>query len=569
MSNLLHTTWRDPAHALAQERLLKVAGRIQPKSLGGHPSRITQGEGTLLAVTGPTGAAVSAGTSAHLGAFTGTWHSWNVPGTPVPDGTFALVRDDRQVIEACSDFAGSRTLWYAFTEDHLVISTSQRALVLLLGGFELNRAAVAWYLSSGSLGTSAAWDLRVKRLPRGARLILDRQAWSLRIEESPLRFAPRPWAPRDCEHALTEVLRTTLQGFDFGSARWGFPLSGGYDCRFMLTQLVEGGLRPETMTWGLEASQHAPGNDAYVAAQLARHYDLPHEYLLTEMSEEGPGAIVDAFLLASGGGTDQLFPYLDGMRLWTSLSERGFDGIIRGDEGFGWIPVRDDQHARTSVGMMLLTDFMDPATAEAIAGGPQPIPAGLERHSDETLEMYRDRLYHGFRIPVGLAALNEVKAPYVEIASPLLSRPVLEFIREMPDALRTDKALFRRLATALSPAIPYATMSADDDRNDYLRTGAYPHWMRATLQTPQASELFPEAFLSRLTSHLGHTEGGLLPRRDLRGFLKRIIPSGWVKAVRAQMGPILPSPRLLALRAALITRQVALLREDARAWGGE
>lgn len=563
MAILLHATWRRPEAALSPEVLRAAATWNQPAALAGQPVEVVPGEHSLLALTGPRSASVRHHTSAHLGAFSGTWPQWHQPGTALPDGTFALVREDAATVEACSDFAGSRTLWYVLTEDRLLISTSQQALIHLLGGFELNRTALAWFISSGSLGPVDAWDRRVKRLPRGGRLVLDRAAWTLRVVEADLAFTPSPQDESACRAALDEVLRTTLQGFDFGGGRWGFPLSGGYDCRYMLTQLVAGGLRPPTMTWGLADSLHQPGNDAYVARLLARHYDLPHEYLLTELASEGPGVVIDTFLAASGGTTDQLFPYLDGMKLWASLAAQGFDGIIRGDEGFGWIPVRDDQHARTSVGMMVLTDFLDPATAEALSEGTQVIPEAYLRRPEETLETYRDRLYHGYRIPVGLAALNEVKAPFVEIASPLLARPVLEYIRTMPDAFRTDKALFRRLATAQSPAIPYATVAADDSRNDSLRTGAYPAWMQQQLLTEIAAELFPATFLDPLVRAPGPASFSSDLRRSLRGWLKRFIPGGWVKAARAQMGPILPSSRTLTLRAALATRLVARLRAQA------
>src|SRR5206468_10911648 len=119
------------------------------------------------------------------------------------------------------------------------------------------------------------------------------------------------------------VLRDAIQSYDFASANWALPLSGGVDCRFILTALYEVGLRPDTMTWGLASSITEPGNDAYIAKQLSEQYGLRHEYLLTEMSGEAPQQVVDAFLGASGGTTDELSPYLDGLRLWSSLAAQG------------------------------------------------------------------------------------------------------------------------------------------------------------------------------------------------------------------------------------------------------
>ncbi|HJW75750.1 MAG TPA: hypothetical protein VJ787_08805, partial [Thermoleophilia bacterium] len=73
-------------------------------------------------------------------------------GSGAPDGSFVIVRDGRRFLELVSDIVGSRTLWYVLTDQAFLASTSQRALVALLGDFALSRVAVAWMLSSGSLG---------------------------------------------------------------------------------------------------------------------------------------------------------------------------------------------------------------------------------------------------------------------------------------------------------------------------------------------------------------------------------------------------------------------------------
>jgi hypothetical protein len=563
MANLIYACWRDPDEALDETDLSRVADRIAPSGTRPHPHHLAMGKADCLCLTGPVGAAVVHGTSAHLGALEGRWPEWHVPGSALPDGSHALLRADDARVEVCSDFAGSRTLWYTQTENHFFASTSQRALVCLLEGLELNRSAVAWFLSSGNLGPIDAWDQRLSRLPSGGRLELDRRLWRTTLHTHPIEFHPRKMLASDCQCDLQALLRETIQGYDFQSSNWALPLSGGYDSRFLLTSLYEAGLRPLTMTWGLGSSRTQPGNDAFIAEKLARHYGLSHDYLLTEASERPPEPVVDAFLSASGGTTDQLFPYLDGLRMWSAFSDRGIDGVIRGDHGFGWIPVGSEQHARTSVDLMVLEDFMDQATAEQISGQGQKIPEGLRRREDETIPTYRDRLYHLHRIPVGLAALSDVKAPFVEIASPLLSRRLLEFVQEMPDEFRTNKLLFKAIAKSVSPPIPYATMGADDDRDDYLGSAPFSRWLEQELGTELAQHLFPSSFRASLLEAIRRTPSPLAPSRNLRGVLKRIIPTSWVRAVRAKMGPILPGHRLLALRASLICRMVRLLEQDA------
>ncbi|WLT30172.1 hypothetical protein [Geothrix sp. PMB-07] len=567
MSNLIYALWRAPEDALDGAMLGLVADRIAPSSSSLRPHHLVITPEEALCLTGPLGASAVEGMSAHLGAFQGAWPDWHVPGSAVPEGTFALIRSNKATTELCSDFAGSRTLWYVQTQKGFFAATSQRALICLLEGFDVNRAAAAWFLSSGSLGPTDGWDERIQRLPQGSRLVLDKRHWSLQLQTSPIAFHPKPRKANECRRDLEEILLEAIQGFDFTSGHWAFPLSGGYDCRFILSALYAKGLRPRTMTWGLAASLTQPGNDAFIAKQLASHFGLPHEYLLTELSEEPPTHVVDAFLAASGGTTDQLFPYLDGLRLWSSFAEQGIGGVIRGDEGFGWIPVSSAPQARSSVGLLVLTDFMDEATAERLSGGRQHIPEPLKQREDETLATYRDRLYHAFRIPIGLAALNDVKAPFVEIASPLLSRQVLAFVREMPDPMRTDKGLFKDIAKSASPPIPYATMGADDDRNGFLDSPVYSRWLEEELGSETAQSILPDAFRETLLAGVRKAPSPMAPNRSLRAALKRIIPTSWVRMVRAQMGPVLPGTRLLALRASLICRMVRLLEEDSMALG--
>ncbi len=568
MSNLIYACWRGEGGAISARSLGAVAARITPPGLEGHPCRIIEGSGELVGLTGPVGAASLKGTSAHLGAFAGSWPEWDRPGSPVPEGTFALVRSDAGSIELCSDFAGSRSIWYVHSPDRFLASTSQRALAALMGSLELNRKAFAWYLATGNNGPQEAWDGRLSRLPPHARLILDRASWRLRVESAPAEFNPQTASEAECQRDLQAILKRSIESFDFASARWAFPLSGGYDCRFILSALHRQGLRPRTVTWGLARSLEQPGNDAYVAQRLAGHFGLQHDYLLTERSQEAPEAVADRFVEASGGTTDQLFPYLDGLRLWTTLAGQGVDGVIRGDEGFGWIPVKDEVHARASVGITLLGDFLDEPTVEQIADGPQALPEPLRKRPEETIASYRDRLYHAYRIPIGLAALNDVKSPFVEIASPLLARPILEYVRRMPDSLRTDKLLFRKIARSEGPAIPYATMSADDDRNDYLWTPSYARWFEAELSGDLARRLLPEPFRIELLADLQHAPSAIAPSRSLRAALKRIIPTSWVRAVRAQLGAQAPSRRELTLRTALACRIIRMLEEDARVLQG-
>src|SRR5690606_14946583 len=125
--------------------------------------------------------------------------------------------------------------------------------------------------------------------------------------------------------------------------------------------------------------------------------------------------------------------------------------ILRGDEGFGWIPVANPTQARLSCGLILLEDIggFEKLSFE------QEIPSYLLKKDNETNEQWRDRLYHAYRLPIILGALNETKSAYIEIINPLLSKSIIEFVRTLPDTLRTNKYLFKKNVKKALDDIPF------------------------------------------------------------------------------------------------------------------
>jgi hypothetical protein len=361
---------------------------------------------------------------------------------------------------------------------------------------------------------------------------------------------------------LHDVLRKTIKGFDFKSPQWILPLSGGYDSRILLSLLHESGLEPRTVTWGLASSPAQRGNDAYIARRVADHYGLANDYLVTEMSEASPAEVVNTFLSTHGGTTDALYPYLDGLNLWSGFAREGVEGIIRGDEGFGTRP-RPETHHRFAQGLWLLKDFLDQDTAEMISDGRQVLPDDSKRRPGESVQTYGDRLVHSYFIPIDLASLNDVKAPFVTIANPLLSRSVMEFIRQVPDHLRARRAMYERLAQSISPSIPFATMSADDNKNGFLSSSRYRQWIAEELESDFANAYLPPRFRESLLASLQGGSSSLIDARSSRSMLKRIIPVSLVIAVRSWMDPVPPDARLMAFRVALASQLARMLEQDA------
>src|SRR5688572_14349888 len=160
-----------------------AADNIDPR-----PPTLAHRAGVTAALLNPSAAARTQGTSIALGTLLDPADDWHVPGAPLPDGSFALLRIDDAHVELVSDGVGSRTIWYALTDRELIASTSQRAIVTLLGSFEPNRDVLPWMLSAGTLGPLDGWDARVRRVQPGERVLLDRSRWRLQSTVAPIEM---------------------------------------------------------------------------------------------------------------------------------------------------------------------------------------------------------------------------------------------------------------------------------------------------------------------------------------------------------------------------------------------
>jgi len=112
--------------------------------------------------------------------------AWWIPGSPAPDGSYALFRAGPKQVELLTDVLASRTVWYVQTEDLFIASTSQQANRFFLGDYRPNVAAYPWMLSAGNLGPGYGWDLRLRPVPGDARLRLDRATWKISLHRMPV-----------------------------------------------------------------------------------------------------------------------------------------------------------------------------------------------------------------------------------------------------------------------------------------------------------------------------------------------------------------------------------------------
>lgn len=455
--------------AYTQKEINSLSERLMPDNINAHSPLTITDEGILLGILNPNESLLVKNKSVCLGNLIRPNEDWWTPNTEVPEGSFALFRVNQQTIELVSDIVASRTIWYIFTENVFIASTSQRAIIFFLQNFEPNYKVIPWMLSSGTLGPNLSWDVRIKCLNGNSRLFLNRNSWDLKIEEIIVSFSPLDLSTKEFLKMLKKNIEIVFKNLQIDDSKWYLPLSGGYDSRAILLMLKDR-YNLRCVTWGLKSSLNQRGNDAYVARKLANHFNIEHIFFETDISDEPPEKIFNRFLLAGEGRIDHIHPYMDGFKIWKFLFEKGVIGIIRGDEGFGWYPAIDSFHVRKTVGITLLSDYPNLKYLENFFTNKQTIPKNLQQKENESLASWRDRLYHEFRIPVMLAALNDLKYSYIELINPFLTKRIIKLVRKMPDNLRTEKNLFKKLISLQSPEIKFAKYPAIAGLKDFLKT---------------------------------------------------------------------------------------------------
>ena len=158
-----------------------------------------------------------------------------------------------------------------------------------------------------------------------------------------------------------------------------------------------------------------------------------------------PRVLIDRFLVAGEGRTDQIAGYLDGLAIWKRFFEAGVSGVIRGDEpGWGYGTVHSDTYVRRRAHLDIVPDYPQNHLIRRLGLAPQALPDWALRRPDESLMGYRDRLYEGFSFPMYLAPLSDVKCAYVELVNPLQTDRVVRVARELPEALRSRVLVSRQ-----------------------------------------------------------------------------------------------------------------------------
>jgi len=555
-----------------REQLLRLASRLAPSNISPRPTHIIETQNLHAAIVNPSQEGVrTADGGVLLGGVIGEAGRWWGVGSEPPDGTFVLVRYSDASVELLSDVTASRTLWYVQDEERLVASTSQRAVVALLGAFDLDRSAVAWLLSSGSLGPERSWDARVQRLPPDSRLVLERRTWRSTLAQRPAVFAPVARRREEHLELLRDAIAWSCSALDIDTERWLLPLSGGIDSRTILVFMVKSGRRPRCVTWTSRASVRNPLSDAFIARLVARRFQVEHHYAFLDDAQKVDGAALQRFVEVGEGRTDEFAGYVDGCAMWSDFFASGLSGVIRGDEplAFRRRAASLDDARRDGTGAMI-TDYPEDHLVRRLGLVDQDWPERLRLQPGEGHEPYLDRMNHQGYIPNVLAPLTGLKCRYLEVVNPLLSRRVVAVARTFPDELRMYARAFSGIVDRESPCIPHARFTSTPAASEYLADDEVI-WAVVAELTSAAIEsvISEEAVLLLLAALASPSHSPATVRSLVIAAMKAVrvaLPSRVVYRLMPRVqGPEPLTAMQLAFRATIASKTVALLREDAAA----
>ena len=529
MAKIIYVSFRNTIPNFLEEKLFKICKKLEPDNITANKPKIALDEGIAYAIINPVNSIEIKDNSILMGHMYSREGNWHQPSSKIPDGSFAIYRSDNEYVEIATDSVGSRAVWYYMDQDLFIASSSQRAIVLFLESFEFNEKVIPWMLTNGTLGPNFSWDRRIKRLNPDSSILLTKKTWVLESKKVPLKYNEVKRSFREHKKVLRNSIESTFQNLNLDLKKWVLPLSGGYDSRSILFFMLKGGVKSDalnTITWGLKVSQKEKGNDAYIAKKLAGEVSVKNKYYSTDLTEESIEIVLKRFIEFGEGRIDHLSGYMDGFKIWKTLFDDGVQGIIRGDVGVGR-KVLDETRSRSFAGCALCTDFKNFKDYEKYNIPKQEVPDFILKRDNESLGNYRERLYQQYRIPTVLSALSDLKLGYVEQITPLLSRRINTALLSLPENLRANKFLFKKIVDEFKPKIKYAKKGATASPKSILESEKIVAIMKKEMDSDYAQSIFSKDLLEYVLKSMKiekNREGRKSNKKILIAFLKSIVP---------------------------------------------
>lgn len=574
MAKIVYTYYRKGLDSSISKRLAHVCDKLAPDNIVPNKPLIYESDFLAYAVMNPVDGFLTKNSSILFGTLYKESENWEIPFKQYPDGSYAIFRDNEKHIEILSDQLATRTIWYYKDDEKILVSTSQRALIMLLGDFQFDESVIPWMLSTGTLGPYFSWDERLKKLEPDSSVVVDKKNWSIKVnknindyESKVINFDRNANFKEILSNELTRVF--SRLSIDF--KKWVLPLSGGFDSRGILCFLLENarGKRDlQTITWGTKEAQHRKGSDGYIASKLTKELDVPNSYYSVDEPKVSAEVVLNRFLKLGEGRVDHISGYIDGLELWKDLFNKGIHGIIRGDEVLGHPRFYSESATLIALDFGLCSQFRNLKNYRKFGFKEQKLDKKYYKQSNESVLEWQDRLYKWYRLPIIQAALADLKLAYVEQINPLLSKDIMVLINSFPDNMRWDKKAFLKIVNELSPVSEIAKNNSLPSFIDVLSQREYKKIIITEMNSARSKEIFPESFIDELINDLekepinNHNKGEHSTKKRITKSLKSMLP-GFIKEIIQKFHKPKVNPYRLAFRVFLIVKMHEILEQDA------
>lgn len=541
----------------------KICKQIQPDNCEASAPVIIQEGNSLHVIYNPGNNILQGGKGICLGV-TDTREGLFDVGTGLPNGSYALFRQNNDYAEVATDFASSRTMWYYFDTDKFIAATSQRMIVALLGDFQLNEKACGWFMSSGTLGPRLSWDKRISMIEPRTKIVLDKSSWELDIQkEQSFQFEQAEDSKITKDQArdqFSSIVENSIKDLKLDPAQWTLALSGGMDSRSLLFHLKDTQLN--SVTWGHSKALDLPFSDACIAKRLADHCGIDNTYAKMDYQDGSFSSTLSRFLGASEGRLDHLAAYFDALSVWGNLSKTG-RGVIRGYDAFGRKPPVTNNFQVYRNCNLLFTAYASPIIPQKYHVSEKDIPKDLKRREGESLENWRDRLWLQHRTPITTAALEDIKLSYVEVINPLLNKNIVEAVQKLPIKLRNNKNIWFAIVSRMFPEIPFARREAVEEVGEVLSLPEVKDYICNGLKHYKSNSLFDEEFMNLLIESYATDEEKYDVKRRMRRLIIAYLPKSIENMIRARLKPSRVSNKWIAFRVLMILKVNEMFQMDA------
>ena len=366
------------------------------------------------------------------------------------NGSYAIIKNTKDEVSFFSDQFGSRTLWYYFDEDRLIVSTSQRAIVAMKGSFQLNEESLAWYLSSGCQGPFISWDQNIKQVLPNLEYSLNVSDWNFSsAQKSGMELPPSGSTKMSdyldlYEKEVTASLDQVINSYPKEQVL--LPLSGGLDSRLLLALSKNAGLdeKVSLVNWGVP-NQQGVFDDKAAARCVAGFYGKNLLDMSLPTQVDSYNHVLDRFVEASEGRIDHFNAFADGFEMWTEFFQRGYRMIVRGDIPFTEGLDLDAVQARAHIGLNLFTDYSNTEDLHIKKYIELQGEYEITRLNGESLIRWRDRLYTSWRVPMVISAFSNQISGFTENRSPMLSWTLFKLYMGLPDKDKGNKIHIEKL----------------------------------------------------------------------------------------------------------------------------